>query len=119
MYRAFFAVSVCVAVACGGGGGGGGSDDATPQPPMFDAAPGPMFDAGPTIDGMGMIDAAPELPDSGLTGVVGDPTQQVTSASGKVTGGGFTVEVQFGHPAPQQAVTGGDLEVSGSTPLKP
>jgi hypothetical protein len=43
----------------------------------------------------------------------------VTSAGGRVTGGGYTVEVQLGHPVSQERATGGDHTVEGGAAIKP
>ena len=102
--------------ACSGGTKTTGKKDA-----------GVVSDGGVTIDAAesdaaGVIDAGvvadaavdafvPEF-DAGPE-TAGAPTQEVGSGGGKVSGGGFTFEVQIGHPISQKKASGGNFQIEG------
>ncbi len=102
--------------ACGGGAKTTGKIDAGDIPDAdvtIDAAEADaaeVIDAGVVADAavdafVPEFDAGPETP--------GAPTQEVGSGGGKVSGGGFTFEVQIGHPISQKKASGGNFQIEG------
>jgi hypothetical protein len=45
--------------------------------------------------------------------------REVTSAAGRVQGGGYTLDVQLGHPIPPYSVTGSGTRVEGAPAVAP
>ena len=75
-------------------------------------------------DDAGVRDDAPRdsaPPDDAPVDATSAPRKgvDITNAAGRVTGGGFTVDVQLGHPIPQRPVTGGGFTVEGGAAIKP
>ena len=95
-----FLIALVVAVGCGCGGVQSNRPDAGPPGP--DAA---------TIDGGGGGG------DGGTTAARN--AREIVSGGGRVSGGNVTVDVQLGHPVPQQPVTGGNVKLEGGAAIKP
>jgi len=70
-----------------------------------------------TIDApMNVYDA---MPDAKIGPTAAPPGAEVNSASGRMTGGGYTMDVQLGTPFSQQPATGGGNTFEGNAPIKP
>jgi hypothetical protein len=81
----------------------------------------PTIDAGPGGDG-GNIDANTNPADAGIdsgVGPTGRPGNDLTNSGGRVSGGGYTVDVQLGHPFAQGPAAGGGTTIEGGAAIKP
>lgn len=67
-------------------------------------------------------------PDDARTTVDARPTDasvavrtgvEIVPAGGRLTGGGYTLDVQVGHATSQAPATGGGKQVEGNAPIKP
>jgi hypothetical protein len=111
---AVFAATGAYTAACGGTTKPPADKDAAVSQPdgmvsMIDAAPN--ADADTTPDAMITYDAPPS------TGDTVEMTE-ITPAAGKVSGGGNTVDVMFGHWFSQQPASGGGNTVEGASAIK-
>ena len=96
-----FAMAACGSVKKSGNGDGGTT----------------TYDAAKTIDApMTTYDAMPDAP---VGPKAAPPGAEVNSAGGRVTGGGYTMDVQLGTPFSQQPATGGGNTFEGNAPIKP
>jgi hypothetical protein len=94
-------------VACGQVSNNNGDDAGN----NGDDGGGPMIDAGADVD------AASGTPDAGQTAAP-PPGQELVPGGSRVTGGGFTMDVQIGNWTGQQPVSGGGTTVEGNAPVK-
>jgi hypothetical protein len=80
-------------------------------------------DDGGTIDASMIIDAPmtiyDAMPDAKVGPTAAPPGAEVNSAGGRVTGGGYTMDVQLGTPFSQQPATGAGKTFEGNAPVKP
>ncbi len=98
---------LAVILAAGACGGGGQIHDA--RPPEDGA---PVTDAAPAIDS-----ATPA--DAGVDAATARPGSDVSSAAGRMTGGGYTLDVQVGLPVDQRPASGGGHSFEGGAVIKP
>jgi hypothetical protein len=75
----------------------------------------PIDGAPPPVDAP--LDGASPPVDANLT-QPGDSID-LTTAAGRLTGGGMTLDVQLGHPMDQSRVTNGAMSMEGATPIHP
>lgn len=47
------------------------------------------------------------------------PATQLAPSGGRVTGGGYTMDVQLGQPTSQAPASGGGKTIQANTPIKP
>ncbi len=82
----------------------------------------PTYDAGPGDDAGGTIDANTNPADAGIdsgTQPSSRTANELTNSGARITGGGYTVDVQLGHPFSQGPVSGGGTTVEGGAAIKP
>ncbi len=101
-------IAVLMWLAAAGCGGGGGGNDAGPPPDAPDGLDGGGADAG-TTDAGGDTDAAVAADRRAI---------EITSASGRMTGPGYTLDFQLGHPVDQGRATGPGFSIEGGAAVK-
>jgi len=82
----------------------------------------PTIDAGSHDDAGPTIDANPNAPDAGVDAAVtptGRPGTDLATAGGRISGGGYTVDVEVGLPIHQGPAGGGGNSVEGGAAIKP
>ncbi len=57
--------------------------------------------------------------DAGARPSSSPPAKQLTGAAGRVSGGGFTMDVQLGHAVSRRSSGGAGMSVSGDAVVKP
>ncbi len=79
-------------------------------------------DAGTGGDAGDTIDASTNPADAGIdsgTQPSGRSGNDLTNSGARVSGGGYTVDVQLGHPFAQGPASGGGTTVEGGAAIKP
>ncbi len=110
VFRSLFLIGLACAAASATACGSTRVLDPDAQP--IDAPPGDApevsIDAGVDAATDASVDAPPP-----------PPGQELTSASGRLTGPTFALDVQLGHPIGQQPIQGPTFRITANTPIKP